>query len=231
MLPRLIRYNLKVIFAGKFVWFLLAALLFFLFFLVYDAYRGIELSESVVYNDLFFPAILLIFYPSVFGIQNDEDNRILEILFGIPNYRYKVWLLRLVIIYIAIGLVLVVFGYMANYLLYPVNPWELVFRLMFPLIFIGNMSFMMSTVTRSGNGTAVVMIILGIVIILIERTGILEMTTSFWNILLDPFSIPSNVHPVVWDNTLLKNMIFLAIGGIVWLLIGLLNLQKREKFV
>ena len=29
LLPRLIKYNLKIIFAGKFIWFLLAAFLFF----------------------------------------------------------------------------------------------------------------------------------------------------------------------------------------------------------
>jgi hypothetical protein len=29
LLPRLVKYNLKIIFAGKFIWFLLAAFLFF----------------------------------------------------------------------------------------------------------------------------------------------------------------------------------------------------------
>ena len=33
LLPRLIKYNLKIIFAGKFIWFLLAAFLFFAYFL------------------------------------------------------------------------------------------------------------------------------------------------------------------------------------------------------
>jgi hypothetical protein len=30
---------------------------------------------------------------------------------------------------------------------------------------------------------------------------------------------------------MLKSRIFLLTGGIIWLMIGLLNLQKREKFV
>ncbi len=49
-----------------------------------------------------FPCVLLVFYPAVFGIQNDEDSRILEILFGIPDYKYKVWGVRLLMIYVAI---------------------------------------------------------------------------------------------------------------------------------
>ena len=91
----MIRYNLKIIFAGRFIWFLLAAFAFFLFFAIQTVMNRGILSEGIVYNLLIFPGILLIFYPSVFGIQNDDDSRMLEILFGIPNYRYKVWLVRL----------------------------------------------------------------------------------------------------------------------------------------
>lgn len=44
------------------------------------------------YSMLLVPSILLIFYPTCFGIQNDQDAKTLEIIFGIPNYRYKIWL-------------------------------------------------------------------------------------------------------------------------------------------
>src|SRR5690606_29578203 len=87
----MIRYNLKIIFAGRFFWFLLAAFAFFVFFAVQTVLNRQAINEGTVYELLIFPGILLIFYPSVFGIQNDDDSRMLEILFGIPNYRYKVW--------------------------------------------------------------------------------------------------------------------------------------------
>jgi len=58
-----------------------------------------------------------------------------------------------------------------------------------------------------------------------------QIAHSYWNVFLNPFSIPSNIHPVIWQNTILKNRLFLLIGAVVWLLIGFLNLQKREKFV
>jgi hypothetical protein len=103
---RMIRYNLKIIFAGRFFWFLLAAFAFFLFFAIQTVWNRGALSEGTVYNLLIFPGILLIFYPSVFGIQNDEDARMLEILFGIPNYRYKVWLVRLILIYALIFIII-----------------------------------------------------------------------------------------------------------------------------
>lgn len=229
LLPKVVKYNLKIIFAGKFIWFLLAAFAFFGYFMFQSAWSRSEINEGLIYTLLMFPCVLLVFYPAVFGIQNDEDNRILEILFGIPDYKYKVWGVRLLMIYVAIFFILVVFSYLATLLLYPVNPFEMAVQLMFPLVFFGNMAFMFSTITRSGNGTAVITIILAILLLITSEMDFIER--SFWNILLNPFKVPDNFLPVIWESLILKNRIFLLTGGIVWMMIGLLNLQKRERFV
>ena len=206
LLPRLVKYNLKIIFAGKFIWFLLAAFLFFAYFMFQIAWSRSEVNEGVVYNLLMFPCVLLVFYPAVFGIQNDEDSRILEILFGIPDYKYKVWGVRLLMIYVAIFVILIVFSWLATLLLYPVNLLEMSAQLMFPILFFGNLALLIFSNTP-----------------LIER--------SFWNILLNPFSIPRNSLPVIWESIIIKSRIFLLVASTIWMLIGLLNLQKREKFV
>lgn len=229
LLPKVVKYNLKIIFAGKFIWFLLAAFAFFGYFMFQSAWSRSEINEGLIYTLLMFPCVLLVFYPAVFGIQNDEDNRILEILFGIPDYKYKVWGVRLLMIYVAIFFILVVFAYLATLLLYPVNPFEMAVQLMFPLVFFGNLAFMFSTITRSGNGTAVITIILAILLLITSEMDFIER--SFWNILLNPFKVPDNFLPVIWESLILKNRIFLLAGGIVWMMIGLLNLQKRERFV
>lgn len=226
----IVRYNLKIIFAGKFLWFLLAAFAFFAFFMFQQAWNRVEINEASIFNLLLFPCMLLIFYPIVFGIQNDEDNRILEIIFGIPNYRFKVWGLRMLMIYVANYFILVVFAYIASLLLYPVNIFEMPFQLIFPMLFFGNLAFMFSTITRSGNGTAVIMIVFGLAFFLYMSANA-QIANSYWNIFLNPFSIPSNIHPIIWQNTLLKSRGFLLIGSVVWLMIGFFNLQKREKFV
>ena len=194
-----------------------------------NAWKREEINEGLIYGILLFPCILLIFYPAVFGIQNDEDSRILEILFGIPDYKYKVWGVRLLMIYVAIFVILIVFSYVAIILLYPVNPLEMSLQLMFPVLFFGNMAFMLSTITRSGNGTAVLMIIIGIVLIFVSRMN--DMDRSFWNVMLNPFSMPEGFHPMIWESVLIKNRIFLFSASVIWAMIGLLNLQKREKFV
>lgn len=229
LMPRVAKYNLKIIFAGKFIWFLLAAFGFFAFFMFQSAWNRDEINEGLIYNLLMFPCVLLIFYPAVFGIQNDEDSRILEILFGIPDYKYKVWGVRLLMIYVAIFFILLAFSYVAIILLYPVNPFEMSVQLMFPVLFFGNMAFMFSTITRSGNGTAVLMIIISILLLFVSNMNNIER--SFWNILLNPFQVPNNFLPVIWEGIIVKSRIFLFSASLVWMMIGLLNLQKREKFV
>jgi hypothetical protein len=229
LVPKIVKYNLKIIFAGKFVWFLLAAFGFFVYFMFQAAWERSEINERLIYQLLIFPGSLLVFYPAVFGIQNDEDHRILEILFGIPDYRYKVWGVRLLIIYVAIYFILVVFSLAANLLMCPVNPFEMSGQLMFPILFYGNLAFMFSTITRNGNATAVIMIIVCILLLIFSNTEFLRR--SFWNILLNPFFVPRDFLPAIWESIILKNRVFLMVGSIVWAMIGLLNLQKREKFV
>ncbi len=224
---KMIRYNLRIIFANKFIWFLLSAFGFFMFVSITTVMQGGNLSDGTIYDILIFPAILLIFYPSVFGIQNDDDSRMLEILFGIPNYRYKVWLIRLLMIYILVYLITLLFAGVASILLFKINIFEMAYQLMYPVIFLGSMSFMFSTLIKNGNGTAVTMVLIGVALLIlidaVERTQ--------WNVFLNPFEIPRNLNEVIWEGIISKNRIFLGIGMIVFVLYGLFNLQKREKFV
>ena len=145
VLTRMIRYNLKIIFANRFIWFLLSAFAFFVFFAIQSVLEGNTIDDGAIYNLLIFPGILLIFYPSAFGIQNDDDSRMLEILFGIPNYRYKVWLVRLIMIYVLIFLILILFTGISSVLLYSVNITEMAYQLMYPIVFLGSMAFMFSS--------------------------------------------------------------------------------------
>lgn len=224
---RMVRYNLKIIFANKFIWFLLSAFAFFAFISIQSVLNGENFADGTIYNLLIFPGILLIFYPSAFGIQNDDDSRMLEILFGIPNYRYKVWLVRLIMIYVLIFIIINLFAAVASVLLYKVNIPEMSYQLMYPIVFMGSMAFMFSTLIKNGNGTAVVMVLIGVALIILSE----QLERTQWNVFLNPFEIPSNMNQVIWQGIISKNRIFLGVGIVVFILYGLFNLQKREKFV
>lgn len=227
ILIKMIRYNLKIIFANKFIWFLLAALGIFLFFAIQLVLQRETMGEDTIYGLLIIPGILLIFYPSVFGIQNDDDSRMLEILFGIPNYRYKVWLVRLIMIYTLVFIIILAFSWLASVLLYDINEIEMSYQLMYPVVFMGSLSFMFSTLIKNGNGTAVVMVLIGVALIILADA----LATTQWNVFLNPFQIPNNLNEVIWQGLISKNRMFLGIGIIVFVLYGLFNLQKRERFV
>jgi len=224
---RIAKYNLRIIFGNRFIWFLVASFAFFAFFAVQTVLRGSPVNEGTIYGLLLFPGILLIFYPSVFGIQSDEDSRMLEILFGIPNYRYKVWLVRLLMVFLLVFVILVLFAIVASFLLTRVNPVEIAAQLMFPVLFLGSMAFMFSTLIKNGNGTAVVMVLLGVGLLILADA----LRRSQWNIILNPFQTPENFNEIIWRGIVTNNRIFLAIGVLVFILYGLFNLQKREKFI
>lgn len=221
------RYNIQIIFSGKFIWFLLASIVFYLFFSVMMVFNDNNIQYQDIYDILVFPGILLMFYPTVFGIQHDTDSRTIELLFGIPDYRFKVWLFRLLIVFVFVFLILNVFGWIAWILIEPIPVIEFAFHLMFPLIFLGSLAFWVSTIIKSGNATAVVMVILGIIISIIGEA----LRTSYWNVMLNPFQTPSDLNQEIWLKIIIKNRLFLTAGSIVFILAGILKLQKRERFI
>jgi len=229
VISRIIRYNLKIIFANKFKYFLTAALFIFIFVTVINLLDSESSpTEGTVYWLLLVPGILLIFYPIAFGIQNDVDNRMIEILFGIPNYRYKVWLVRLLLIFMVSFVILILLSAASSLILTPVSVSDMVLQLMFPVAFIGCTAFMISTIVRNGSGTAVTMVIFGM-FFWIARDFFSDHRK--WDIFLNPFVLPDNVNEAFWGEIVFNNRVYLFAGIIITLLSGLLNLQKREKFL
>lgn len=224
---KMVQYNMKVIFGNRFIWFVLAAIAFYFFIAITNIYDNEQIDDGFIYGLQIMPGILLIFYPMTFGIQNDVDAGILEILFGIPDYRYKVWLVRLILVFVLVFLMMIGLTLMSYFLLAPVPVLELSFQVMFPIYFLGSLAFMFSTIIKNGNGTAVVMVIIGVGLLIIS--GILERT--MWNIFLNPFDIPRRLNEMIWQEIAMKNRIFLAVGTLLFVLYGLFNLQKREKFI
>jgi len=224
---KMVQYNMKVIFGNRFVWFVLAAIAFYFFIAVTSIYDNNVIDDGFIYGLQIMPGILLIFYPMTFGIQNDLDAGILEILFGIPDYRYKVWLVRLILVFALVFLMMIGLTVMSYFLLSPVPIFELSFHVMFPIYFLGSLAFLFSTIIKNGNGTAVVMVIIGVLLLILSEAT----QRTMWNIFLNPFDIPRRLNEMIWQEITMKNRIFLAVGSLLFVLYGLFNLQKREKFI
>lgn len=227
LIYKMIVYNLRIIFANKFIWFFAASVLFYIGISVINAFSNDISRMNDLYGVFLFSGLLLVFYPSAFGIQNDQDARTIEILFGIPNYRYKVWLVRIVLIFVIAFLIMLVFTFLSSVLVVKFRFVNMTAQVMVPVLFLGMMAFMLSTVVRNGNGTAVLMIIFGLFFMILSDS----FRKSQWNVFLNPYDLPYDVNETIWAIITLKNRIILITGSIIFLLAALFNLQKREKFM
>jgi hypothetical protein len=229
LLYKLITYNVKVIFGNKFIYFVVAAFLFFAFIIMITTFGddNNQFNDAAIYGFLVFPGLLLIFYPIAYGIQNDDDAKMLETIFGIPNYRYKVWLVRFVITIGVAAVILFVLGNIADLTLYRFDILPMIGQVLFPITFLSSLGFMLSTLIKNGNGTAIVLVIISFIFFVFFE----PLEYSAYNIFLNPFSEPRDMSEFIWQSVIFKNRTFLMILSVLCLLYGMFNLQFREKFV
>lgn len=221
------RYNLKIVFSGRFVYFLIAG---WLFFLVIDGimlFQDNSIDVSDVYDLLLFPGILILFYPVVYNIQNDKDSRMLEIIFGVPDYRYKVYLVRFLMAILLLVFMLFLMAAFSWVSIAQIPVLKVVGQLLSPLVFLACLTFMFTTLVRNGNGAAVIMIIIGLIFFIMNE----PLEKSKWNLFLNPYNMPVEMNISVWMNVVHQNRLILGIGSVISLLWGLINLQHREKFM
>lgn len=224
---KIINYNLKIVFANKFVYFLIAAWIFYLIIIGIMLFSDGTPDITDIYDTLIFPGILMMFYPVVYNIQNDKDARMLEIVFGVPNYRYKVYIIRFAIAMLLLVVLLILMAAFAWFSVVKIPIIEMVYQLMFPLFFLACLTFLFSTLTRNGNGTAVVMVIFGLIFFFLNE----PLYHSKWNLFLNPFNNPTDMNMTVWMNVVYQNRLMMIIGSVIAILWGLTGLQRREKFV
>jgi hypothetical protein len=227
LILNIIRYNLKIIFSGRFVYFLLAAWLFFLAIDGIMLFSDADPDVTDIYDLLIFPGILIMFYPVAYNIQHDKDSRMLEIVFGVPDYRYKVYLLRFLITMLLLTALMFLMALFSWFSVVRIPILPMVLQLMAPLFFLACLTFLLTTLVRSGNGAAVVMVVIGLLFFILSE----PLAKSKWNLFLNPYNIPVDMNVTVWLNVVHQNRLILLIGSVIALLWGMANLQHRERFV
>jgi hypothetical protein len=223
---QIVRHNLKIIFGDKFPFFLLGAFAFFIFIVAVNIFGNERFTEESVFSLLLFEGIIVVFFPTIYSIQNDADKRTIELLFGIPDYRYKVWLVRVLIAFLVCAMILAILAVMCYYALLSFPIGSMVYYVMFPVFLLGSLGFLLATLTKNGNSAAVVAIIIGLGLWVLTDA----LSHSQWNVFLNPFDTPS-MDIQMWEAMIRKNHAFQLITGMVFLLGSMLNLQNREAFM
>ncbi len=224
---RVFAYNTKIIFGNRFFYALLISVGVFIAFSLIYIFDSSNVRLEDIYSLLRIPALLLLIYPTLMGIQNDADSRTLEIIFGIPDYRFKVWLVRLVMIFIITFLLLIPLAALLHWAIISFRILPMVFQLMPLMLFAGTLGFALSSIVKNGMGAAVLYIILGVVLMIVFENN----SDTFWNIFLNPYDDTSTLNAIVREEMLMKNRIFLLSASVIFVLVGLFQLQRREKFL
>jgi hypothetical protein len=222
------RYNAATVFSGRAIYFMILAGLVFLAVVVLNLVgRGASFTAEKIYDYLLVPGILMVFYPAVFVIQNDRDAGMIETLFGIPDYRYKIWLARYLTLYVFVAALLFVLAVFCRLGLTGFPLGRMVLQTMVPVIFIGSLAFFIAGQTGSGLATAVIMI----VVILLFWLFRSSLTDSPWYLFHNPFTVTNEARAVLLVRTTIANRLYFISGSIALTMLALLRLQKREKFV
>ena len=223
-----VRYSAYQNFSGRALGFIGLAVAVFLAVVAFSLMsRSAARGPEQVYDYLLIPAVLLVFYPSAFAIQSDKDSEMIETLFGIPDHRFKVWLVRLATLLVLVaGILLLLAGFCRIALTeFPVGSMAL--QLLFPVLFLASLAFFLACLTGSGNATAVILVV--VVLAFWGLAGTLK--ASSWFIFHNPFTGVSALQAAAWAKTTLSNRLMLSIGSVFLLMFALLRLQNRERFI
>jgi len=222
------RYNAANVFSGRAVYFMILASAVFLVVVILNLVsREATFTSQKTYDLLLIPGILLVFYPAVFAIQNDKDAGMIETLFGIPDYRYKVWLTRYLTLYLMVAVFLFVLAIFCRVGLADFPLAKMVLQLMVPVIFIGSLAFFAASQTGSGLATAVIMVVVILFFWLFRGS----LGNSSWYLFHNPFAGLDQIRTTVLVKTTIANRLYFISGSLFLTMLALLRLQKREKFI
>ncbi|MBM3294638.1 MAG: hypothetical protein FJY82_08935 [Candidatus Aminicenantes bacterium] len=222
------RLNAAHVFSGRAAWFLvLAGGVFLLIVVLHLLGREAAFTSRKIYDLLLVPGILLVFYPAAFAIQNDKDAGMLETLFGLPDYRYKVWLARYGALYATTAGLLFTLSALCRVGLSDFPLVKMVLELMVPVLFTGSLAFFTASRTGSGPATAVILLVVLLLFWLFRE----PLAGSPWYLFHNPFAEGSEIQALSLAKTTVANRIYFLSGSVFLTLLALLRLQNREKLI
>jgi hypothetical protein len=222
------RGNVSASFGGRTAAFVLVAVAVFLVIAALTLLnRSAAIDARRIYDFLLVPALLLVFYPAAFSLQGDKDAGMIEVLFGIPDYRFKVWLARFGSLYLTVAFWVLTLAALCRIGLAEFPLGRMVAQVMIPVLFLGSLAFFLAASTRSGIAASVLLLaVVGLF------WGFREpLAESPWYLFHNPFVRAEEIQAMILAKTTFANRLYLLSGFLILTLLALLRLQKREKFI
>jgi len=225
-----IRLNEKFIFSQRFLFFFGGVLLYFIIFCVVNYFKSSaeRIGEGGIFMWLLIiPGIALIFYPSMSIITSEIENRTIEVIFSTADSRYRVWLARIFTLYLSLALIIFVLCGLSFIFISDFPFWGSFFHSLFPPIFISSVIIMLSVIFGSANAAGLVSLIIILFLFIIYE----PLSSTGFNLFLNPYIKPPNIDYKLWGNIIWYNRIGILILSGFMLYYSMFKLNKREKYI
>ncbi len=225
----LIGQTRRILFSGKFIYFIGFAILYevFLISIMNFTDAGAMPVEVAFYMMNLVPMLILSVYLAMMLVSYEKENNTIETMFSVPGSPYKVWLYKLLVMYvlmffIQIILVLTIFFFVADFH-FP----DMLIHAYVPIILISNLTFYFSTKFRSGYAAGLITLVICFIIFMIAE----PLYESVWFLYLSPYAKPDALNIELWNTRLLYNKLGVTFIGVLFLYLGLKRLLVREPFI
>lgn len=226
----LFNLNVKLLFSNRFFYFILGIILYFgiVTFINYLTEPGDQIvGENVYIAIIVLPFLVLTVFLSSFILPSEMENNTIESLFSISGSIYKVWLIKIAVMYVALSLLILFLEILTYFMITDFKILNTYFQSLFPLYFTGGMTFYFAVRFRSN---AVGAILSGIVLLMFLFLSEPLYQTKFY-LYLNPMENPRNINGYVWSRTIIENRIGMVLFGSILYYLGLSKVKFREKFI
>ncbi|MCP4723650.1 MAG: hypothetical protein GY863_01365 [bacterium] len=225
----LIGQTRRILFSGKFIYFIGFAILYEIFLIVIMNFTdaGAMPVDVAFYMMNMVPMLILAVYLSMMLVSYEKENNTIETMFSIPGSPYKVWLYKLLVMYtlmffIQIILVLTIYFFVADFY-FP----AMLIHAYIPVILVSNLTFYFSTKFRSGYAAGLITLIICFIIFMIAE----PLYENVWFLYLSPYAKPDELNIELWNTRLLYNKLGVSFTSILFMYLGLKRLLVREPFI
>ena len=225
-----IRLQSQVIFSHKFVWFIMAILSYIglIYAINYQqpVYDRME-PEDVYIGVITMPLLILAVYLNMQAIVTEKEQRTLEVMFTTAGSRYKVWLLRLGTLNALLCILTFFLSILVFYTFMDYSILGMTWNTFVTLFFVGNLTLYFAVRMRSGLGAGMVT---GLVLFLhLISAGIFDYAETRYFIFFNPYDIPDQMDPRLWDIWMIQNRLGVFGLGLVMIFFALRGMENRDR--
>jgi len=227
-----LKMNFRVIFGSKVLLFISGALVYFAAFCVIRSRldKPLSLTEALAWL-VWLPVTVTTVFFSMELVSHERETGVIETLFMISVSRYRIWILKFVVLISFLVLETVVLVVMTDMLAIDLFIMLTVLYTIPPVVFFAALTILFSVMFRSGNAAGLCIAAILMFMLLLVQTSDGRIADVVIFPYLNPFDRPLNRATFDWARTVLFNKIGFLVLGCIWFWRALRRLERRERLL